>query len=90
MSRFNDVDKSYGRIGIREATVCHVVDALQDLHRRPGLQAVVKVTSTREIKGERSAETRDFLLSDKLEQERFLETVRAHWLVENEPPHCTT
>ena len=83
MSRFNDVDKGHGRIGVREATVCHDVDALQDLHRRPGLQAVGKVTSTREIKGERSTETRHFLLGDRLEPERLLKTVRAHWLVGN-------
>ena len=35
----------------REATVCHDLDALQDLHHWPGLQAVGKVTATRETKG---------------------------------------
>ncbi len=32
MIRFNDVDKGHGRIEIREATVCHDVDTLVDLH----------------------------------------------------------
>ena len=83
MLRFSDVDKGHGRIEIREASVCHEVDALQDLHHWPGLQAVGKVTATREIKGRRSTETRFFLLSERLDPERFLRTVRSHWAVEN-------
>ena len=66
MIRFNDVDKGHGRIEIREATVCHDVDTLVDLHHWPALQAVGKLTSSREIKGERSTETRYFLLSERL------------------------
>ena len=81
--RFKDLDKDRGRIEIREAAVCHDIDMLQDLHHWPGLQAVGKVTSTREIRGKQSAETRYFLLSGKPGPERFLETVRAHWAVEN-------
>ncbi len=80
---FRDVDKDHGRIEIREATVCHDVDGLQDLHHWPGLRAVGKVTATREIRGERSTETRYFLLSERLGPERFLKTVRSHWAVEN-------
>lgn len=83
MLRFSDVDKGHGRIETREATVCHDVDTLQDLHHWPGLQAVGKVTATRETKGERSTETRFFLLGETLGPERFLKTVRAHWAVEN-------
>ena len=83
MKRFNDVGKGHGRIEIREAVVCYDVDALQDLHHWPGLQAVGQVTATRETKGERSTETRFFLLSDRLGPERFLTTVRSHWAVEN-------
>ena len=83
MLRFSDVDKGHGRIEIREASVCHEVDALQDLHHWPGLQAVGKVTATREIKGRRSTETRFFLLSERLDPERFPGTVRSHWAVEN-------
>ena len=83
MFHFKDADKDHGRIEIREAAVCHDVDAVRDLHHWPGLQAVGKVTATREIKGERSAETRFFLLSERLDRERFLQTVRSHWAVEN-------
>ena len=80
---FKDVDKDHGRIETREAAVCHDIDAVQDRHHWPGLQAVGKVTATREIKGKVSAETRYFLLSEKLGPERFLEAVRSHWAVEN-------
>jgi len=51
MLRFSDVDKGHGRIETREASVCHDVGTL---HHWPGLQAVGKVTATRETKGERS------------------------------------
>ena len=83
MLRFNDVDKGHGRIETREATVCHDVDTLVDLHHWPGLQAVGKLTATRETKGERSTGTRYFLLSERLDPERFPRTARAHWAVEN-------
>ena len=83
MLRSNDVDKGHGRIETREATVCHDIDTLVDLHHWPGLQAVGKLTATREIKGERSTGTRYFLLSERLDPERFPRTARAHWAVEN-------
>ena len=83
MLRFSDVDKGHGRIETREAAVCHDVGTLQDLHYWPGLQAVGKVTATRETKGERRTETRFFLLGETLGPERFLKTVRSHWAVEN-------
>jgi len=80
---FKDVDKDHGRIEIREAVVCHDIDMLQDRHHWPGLQAVGKVTAVRESRGRQSTDTRYFLLSEKLDPERFLKTVRSHWAVEN-------
>ena len=50
---------------IREATVCHDVQTLQDLHRRPGLEAVGKAGATHEIKGEPG--NRDAVLPSRLE-----------------------
>ena len=83
MLRFNDVDNGHGRIENREATVCHDIDTLVDLHHWPGLQAVGKLTATRETKGERSTGTRFFLLSERLDPERFPRTVRALRAVQN-------
>ena len=74
MIRFNDVDKGHRRIEIREATVCHDIDTLVDLHHWAGLQAVGKLTATREFKGERSTGTRFFLLSERLDPERLPRT----------------
>lgn len=83
MLRFSDVDRGHGRIEIREATVCHEVGTLQDLHYWPGLQAIGKITATREIKGQLNTETRFFLLSERLGPERFLGTVRLNWAMKN-------
>ncbi|MCY3880239.1 MAG: ISAs1 family transposase [Rhodobacteraceae bacterium] len=78
-----DAGRDHGRTGIREAVVCHDIDMLQDRHHWPGLQAVGKVTAVRESRGRQSTDTRYFLLSEKLDPERFLKTVRSHWAVEN-------
>ncbi len=51
MQLSDDVDRGHGRIGIREATVRHDVDSLQDLHHWPGPPTVGKVTATRGIRG---------------------------------------
>ncbi len=83
MLRFRDVDKGHGRIETREAAVSHDVGALQDLHRRPALQAVGQVTATRETGGERSTETRFLPLGERLAPERFPDAVRSHRAVEN-------
>ena len=80
---FRDLDKDLGRIELREATVCHDVQALQDLHHWPGLEAVGKVEATREIKGERETENRFFRPGSKMTPERFPGAVRAHRAGEN-------
>ncbi|MCY3878919.1 MAG: ISAs1 family transposase, partial [Rhodobacteraceae bacterium] len=78
-----DAGRDHGRIEIREATVCHDIDMLQDRHHWPGLQAVGKVTAVRENKRGQNTDTRHFLLSEKPDPERFLRTVRSHRAVEN-------
>lgn len=67
----------------RAAIVAHDVAWLQEGHRWPGLAAVGKITATREIGGKSSTASRYYLLSAKLSAECFLETVRAHWQIEN-------
>ena len=81
---FSDLDKDHGRIELREATVCHDVQALQDLHHWPGLEAVGKVKATREMSRESGKPRRGSSFSaPKMTPERFLGAVRAHWAVEN-------
>ena len=83
MPGFTHVDKDRGRIEIREATVCRDIREIRDKRHWPGLKAVGKVAATRETEGKSTTETRYFLLSSKLDPERFPATVRAHWSVEN-------
>ena len=78
------VDKGHGRVEKRTATVCHDVDWLRARHDWPGLSAIGKVTAERRLaSGAESVDTRYYLLSAKLEAERFGRTVRAHWAIEN-------
>jgi len=49
------------------------------------LQAVGKITATRETQTGTSQETRYFLLSEAFSPERFLAIVRAHWGIESAP-----
>ncbi len=75
-------EKGHGRIETRRAAVRHDVGWLEK-HLQPGLAAVGSVSSTREIKGKRSAGTRYFIMSGKRDPERFLKGVRKHWSAEN-------
>jgi len=56
---------------------------MPEIHAWPGLQAVGKITATRETQTGTSQETRYFLLSEAFLPERFLAIVRAHWGIEN-------
>jgi predicted transposase YbfD/YdcC len=78
-----EIDKGHGRIEIREAGVSTDIDWLQDSHAWPGLQAIGKITASRESDGKTSSETRYYLLSRAETPERFNAIVRVHWGVEN-------
>ena len=58
---------------------------MPEIHAWPGLQAVGKITATRETQTGTSQETRYFLLSEAFSPERFLAIVRAHWGIESAP-----
>lgn len=47
------------------------------------MQAVGKITATREIDGKATTETRYYLLSRADTPERFNAVVRSHWGIEN-------
>ena len=76
-------DGDHGRIEVRRAEIAHDVAWLAEVHGFPGLQAVGKVTATREQDGARTTATRYYLLSSPLAADRFLQVVRAHWHIEN-------
>ena len=79
----HEVDKGHGRIETRKAALSTDIGWLQDLHTWPGLQAVGKITATREIDLKETSETRYYLLSRADTPERFNNVVRSHWGIEN-------
>lgn len=78
-----EVDTGHGRIETREAAVSSDIDWLQADHTWPGLQAIGKITATREIDGKSATETRYYLLSHAVTPERLNVVVRSHWGIEN-------
>jgi len=83
----NDVatttDGDHGRIETRRAEIVHDAAWLAETHGFPGLQAVGRVTATREVDGKSTTATRTYVLSKPLSAARFAEVVRAHWQIEN-------
>lgn len=73
----------HGRIETRRAEIHHDVAWLAESHGFPGLQAVGRITATREQDGKTATTTRTYLLSKPLTAARFLEVVRTHWHIEN-------
>jgi predicted transposase YbfD/YdcC len=87
------VDADHGRIETRTASVSHDIGWL-DHHKWPGLAAIGKLVRTRELKcstgtkAEITSETSYYLLSTPLPADRFGQTVRSHWGVENPLHWC--
>ena len=81
-NRFETHERSRGRDQWRHCTVLSDLDYLTT-HRWPGLESVAKVSSKRTFKGKTTCELRYYLCSFKTQAEKLLQTVRAHWDVEN-------
>ena len=77
------VDADHGRIETRGISVSTDIDWLQERHRWPGLEAIGKVTRTRETGDKISTETAYYLFSTPVTAERGGEVVRSHWGIEN-------
>lgn len=74
--------KAHGRIETRVAIVVEA-KGLAEHHEFSGLKAFGRVEATRLIDGKATSDVRIFALSKKLTPEKLLETVRAHWQIEN-------
>ena len=59
------------------------IDYLRREHRFPGLTAIVKIISSREIAGKTTTAVRYLLLSRVMTAEHLLVSVRPHWGIEN-------
>lgn len=72
----------HGRLEQRAARVKPALD-IAEKHDFPGLVAVGSITSKRTLEGRTETATRYYLLSRLLTPEQLLQTVRAHWDIEN-------
>jgi predicted transposase YbfD/YdcC len=81
---FVDHDKGHGRIETRE---CWVVTDVKWLHHSHPkwitIQSIIKIESTRVLKGKISKETRYYISSLTLAPEQMLKAIRWHWAIEN-------
>jgi predicted transposase YbfD/YdcC len=83
--RAQTVEADPGRIETREAHLLTDLTWLQEQHHWPGLACVGKLRDTREDKATGTVQTqvRYYLLSRVMTAQEFLDTVRAHWTIEN-------
>jgi predicted transposase YbfD/YdcC len=79
---FETHERSRGRDEWRHCCVVADLEYLES-HDWPGLQSVARVCSKRTVKGKISIEKRYYLCSFKVQAEKLLSAVRAHWEVEN-------
>jgi predicted transposase YbfD/YdcC len=83
--RVQTVEADHGRIETRSAHLVTDLVWLQEQHDWPGLACVGKLTATREDKASGTVQIQDryYLLSRVMTAQEFLDTVRAHWTIEN-------
>jgi predicted transposase YbfD/YdcC len=83
--RAQTVEADHGRIETREAHLVTDLTGLQEQHHWPGLACIGKLTARREDKvtGTVQIQDRYYLLSRVMPAQEFLDTVRAHWTIEN-------
>jgi predicted transposase YbfD/YdcC len=77
-----DVEKGHGRIETRRFQVFEKGLTVDFEGRWKGLQSVIKITSTREIKGKTAIDERYYISSPDTDQP-FNQYIRNHWGVEN-------
>lgn len=77
------VDKDHGRIEIRRYGLSAGIDWLEQKSEWKGLAAVGRVESMRIIGNKTTVETRYYLCSF-IDLERFAQSVRQHWHIENQ------
>ena len=83
LERHETTAGDHGRIEVRTAAISTDIDWLQTSHDWPGLTAIGKIYSTREMGETTSTETRYYLLSAAFTAARFNDIVRSHWAIEN-------
>lgn len=77
------VDGDHGRIETRRVETIGDVGWLAAAHRWPGLSAVAKITTTREIDGRAATSERFYIASRPFSASALARLVRGHWDIEN-------
>lgn len=76
-------DKAHGREETRRAWVSNTVISIESAERWKGLATVIRIESTRVIRGAKSIEVRHYISSRTLTAKQALRAVRSHWGIEN-------
>lgn len=74
----------HGRIETRTCSLITDVTMLDKPQQWEGLQSLIRIDSTREIKGKSTTQTRYYISSLDATAEQFNKIIRKHWGVENE------
>lgn len=81
--RCEAVDAGHGRIETRRCFVSGHIDWLEQKDKWAGLQSIVMIEETREMKAKTTFERRFFISSLPAKAEKISKGVRSHWGVEN-------
>ena len=83
-SFFVDYNKEHGRIETRKCWVVDDVKWLTKMHTHwSTIKSIVRIESTREIKGAVTIEDRYYVSSLQATAEKMLTSIRGHWAIEN-------
>jgi predicted transposase YbfD/YdcC len=77
------VDGDHGRLETRKYVACSHIDWLNQRHKWPGLQSVIMVEYSREIKGKIKTRRRYYISSLNVGPEEISRIIRNHWQIEN-------
>jgi predicted transposase YbfD/YdcC len=81
---YKENSKGHGRTEIRKCIVVNDIDWLRTRHPQwCNLNSIIKIESTREIKGEITTENRYYISSLNADPKKILHVIRQHWGIEN-------
>tara|TARA_Y100000031_G_scaffold154246_1_gene201364 strand:+ start:84 stop:1223 length:1140 start_codon:yes stop_codon:yes gene_type:complete len=80
---YEESEKSHGRIETRKYCTLRNLDWLLEKEKWANLNSICMVTSTREVKGKISKETRYYISSLSGNAKKIGHAIRSHWSVEN-------
>jgi predicted transposase YbfD/YdcC len=83
LDTFETQEKAHGREETRRAWVSNTVVGIESASRWKGLATLIRIDSTRVVRGVTSTESRYYISSKELTAKQALRAVRSHWGIEN-------